>query len=206
MENAVDIVSIRKALRRIMERKGVAPTTLSLQVSNSKTLVKDLLEKTEDVKVSTLVKLAGALDVELEELMARPRVPITGYIGAGGHVIFEDFGEDLEPDETVPRPPGITGPLIALAVRGDSMLPRYKDGDILYVQKQHDGVLEDYIGEDCAVRLKSGEIYVKELQLGSRPGVFTLLSVNASPITDVEVEWASPVAFVMPYRARRRFC
>lgn len=205
MSDVADIVSIRDALRRIMDRKGVKPTTLSLRVGTNKRLVKDLLEKTNDVSMSTLTRLAGALDVPLYELLAAPRVPIAGKIGAGGMVIFEDVGEDIEADRTVIRPPGVSGPLIALLVEGSSMLPKYRDGDIIYIQRNHDGVLPEYLGEDCAVRLTTGETYIKQLMQGSAPGLFTLLSLNAPPIENVEVEWATPVVFIMPARSRHLF-
>ena len=83
MSEGATITSIRDALRRAMERKGIRPTTLSLKVGSNRTLVKDLLEKTSDINVSTLNKLAGALDVPLMELLSAPRVPVVGYIGAG---------------------------------------------------------------------------------------------------------------------------
>lgn len=199
MSETIDIETVRDSLRRVMARRGEKATTLSLKVGSNRTLVKDLLEKAKDVQLGTLVKLAGALDVELEELLASPRVPVAGFIGAGGEVIFEDVGHD----ETVVRPPGISGSLVALAVRGSSMLPKYRDGDIIYIQRQHDGVLPDYIGEDCAVRLESGETYIKQLITGSEEGRFTLLSLNAPPIENVLVEWATPVLFIMPSRSRR---
>lgn len=202
MDSDVDISSIRQALRRVMKEKGMAPTTLSVRVGNNKSLVKDLLEKTDDVRLSTLVKLAGALDVSVDRLLARPRVPVAGHIGAGGVIIFEDIGEEIEPDQTVPAAPGVSGKLVALLVRGDSMLPKYKDGDIIYIQRQHDGVMPEYIGDDCAIRLATGETYLKQLTKGTRDGVFTLRSLNAADIEDVEVEWATPVIFVMPARAR----
>jgi transcriptional regulator with XRE-family HTH domain len=82
VSDAPDMEVIRDNLRREMERKGVKPTTLSLAVGRSKTLVKDLLSKTADVQVGTLIKLAGALDVSLDDLLTRPRVPIVGKIGA----------------------------------------------------------------------------------------------------------------------------
>lgn len=198
MSETADMATIRETLRRIMERQGVKPTTLSLRVGANRTLVKDLLEKGKDVQIGTLTKLAGALDVSLADLLAAPRVPVAGRIGAGGEVIFEESAED----ETVARPPGISGTLVALVVTGSSMLPKYKDGDIIYIQREHDGLLPDYIGEDCAVRLASGETYIKQLIRGSTEDKFTLLSLNAPPIEDVEIEWATPVLFIMPARSR----
>lgn len=203
MSMAVDIAAIRDALRRVMERKGVKPTTLSLQVGTNRTLVKNLLESGQDGQISTLVKLAGALDVDIEELLARPGVSIGGAIGAGGEVLFEDYDAEGGANEIVPRPPGISGDLVALTVRGASMLPKYKDGDIIYIRRSVDGVLRDYLGEDCAVRVKSGGTYVKQLAPGTRPGVFTLRSLNAEDMVDQEVEWATPILFIMPARARR---
>lgn len=198
MGEVADIETVRAALRDIMDRKGVKPTTLSLQVGKSKSLVKDLLERTNDVSFGTLVKLAGALDVTVSDLISAPRVPIVGYIGAGGTIIFEDMGID----DTVIRPPNISTKLIALVVRGTSMLPKYQDGDIIYITKDHDGVLPSYVGRDCAVRLVSGETYIKQLMLGNEPGRFTLFSLNAPPMENVEVEWATPVAFIMPGLSR----
>lgn len=198
MTEVVDIESIRDSLRKIMEHKGVKPTTLSLQVGRNRTLVKDLLEKSKDIQIGTLTKLASALEVPLADLLSAPRVPVAGYIGAGGTIVFEDVGHE----ETVLRPPGISGSLVALSVRGSSMLPKYRENDIIYIQRGHDGLLADYIGEDCAIRLKSGETYIKQLMLGSMPDRYTLLSLNASPMQDQEVEWATPVMFIMPSRSR----
>lgn len=198
MAEQLTIESIRTALRKAMTRKGEKATTLSLRIGSNRTLVKDLLEKTDDVRLSTLTKLANALDIDLQELVSTPPVQVVGYIGAGGTVIFEDLGYG----ETVLRPPGISGTLVALMVKGSSMLPKYKDGDIIYIQRDHDGILPDYVGEDCAVRLHGGETYIKQLIHGNQPGRFTLLSLNADPIENVEIEWATPVLFIMPARSR----
>jgi phage repressor protein C with HTH and peptisase S24 domain len=204
MADTADIVTIRENLRRIMHRKGVKPTTLSQRISTSKTLVKELLTKNSDVQLSTLRKLATALEVDLGDLLALPRVPIVGKIGAGGSVAFlairdEDF---LEADESVPRPPAVSGKLVALIVEGSSMLPKYSDGDIIYIQRTHQGILEGDIGDDCAVRLTTGETYVKQLVRGSKPERFTLRSLNAPDMENVEVEWATRVLFIMPRRSR----
>lgn len=201
MAEVFDMAVFRENLRKAMERKGIKPTTLSLAIGDNKSLVKSIFDRNSDIKIGTLSKLAGVLDVSLEVLLAAPPIAIVGYIGAGGEVIFNEF----ESDDYAPRPPAISGKLEALVVRGDSMLPKYKDGDIIYIQKSHDGVLDDYLNEDCAVRLRSGETYIKQLIKGSEPKRFTLLSLNAPPIVNVEVEWATPIAFILPARSRQLF-
>lgn len=199
MGEHLDMASIRAALERAMEKRGIKPKRLSKVAGLGETAVRDIMAPdSQDVKVGTLVKLAGVLDCDLEDLLGAPRVPLVGYIGAGGTVIYEDMGSD----ETVLRPPSISGAVIALEVRGESMLPKYEPGDVVYIQRQHEGILPSYIGQYCAIRLWSGETYIKRLAYGSREGLFTLQSLNAADLVDVEVEWATPVLFIMPFVSR----
>ena len=183
-----------------MERKGIKAKPLSLAAGLGPTAVRDLLDPDSgDVRLGTLFKLAVPLQSSIEDLIGSDLVPLTGRVGAGGTIIFDE----LDQNDLVPRPPSITGPLEALEVVGDSMFPKYTSGDVIYIQRNHDGVLPIYVGEFCAIRLISGESYLKLLAKGSRPGVFTLRSLNAPDIEDVEVEWATPVLFVLPRFARR---
>lgn len=127
-------------------------------------------------------------------------VPVVGQIGAGGSVIFEDTGAQ----ETTKRPPDTAGELIGLEVVGESMLPKFDPGDIVYISRGHDGVDPADIGSICACRLVTGETYLKRLARGSKPGTFTLRSYNAADMEDVELEWATPIRASIP-RAARRF-
>lgn len=191
--------SVRVSLERIMAEKGIKPTTLSQKVSGSKSLVKDILERGGDIRLGTLIKLALALDVDVSDLLSGPQVPILGNIGAGGSVAFFGDEDDVENREFVMRPPiGGTDKLMALRVVGDSMLPRFDAGDIVYVRRDHNGILPPYLGRHCAVALTDGGVYLKLLTAGTREGLFTLRSLNAADMVDQSVLWASPVIFVMP--------
>jgi DNA-binding Xre family transcriptional regulator len=199
MNESGEMARVQAALRRAMERKGIKAKPLSIAAGLGETAVRDiLLPDATDVKIGTLNKLAMSLDCALEDLIGADAVPLAGRIGAGGAIVFEDLGFD----QSVVRPPSIGGRLEALEVVGDSMLPRYSAGDVVYIQRTHDGVLPGYVGEYCAIRLASGETFLKLLARGSRPGRFTLRSLNADDMEDVEVEWATPVVFVLPRYAR----
>lgn len=199
MQESSAISRVQDAIRRAMARKNIAQKPLAIQAGLGETAVRDILAaNAKDVKIGTLIRLAGALDCTLEDLMGNQTVPLTGRIGAGGNIIFEDLGAD----DAVIRPPGLTGPLEALEVVGDSMYPRYSSGDVIYIRRTHDGVLKEYIGEFCAVRLVTGETFLKLLAKGSIPGKFTLRSLNAEDMGDVDVEWATPVLFVLPRYSR----
>lgn len=201
MADGDEMERVRVALRRAMERKGIKAKPLAKAAGLGETAVRDILEsRSADPKVGTLRKLAIPLDTSIEELIGVNEVLLAGRIGAGGEVIYEETGGL----ETVPRPPGLGGTLEALEVVGDSMLPRYSSGDIVYISRTHDGIDPDAIGEYCAARLTSGETYIKQLARGSRPGFFTLRSLNAADIEDVELVWATPIVSVLPRIGRRR--
>lgn len=199
-EHSDKVEEVREALRRVMERKGMKPKPLAKRAGLGDTSIRDLLDNPgRDIKIGTLQKIAGALEVNVEDLLGDNGVPLTGRVGAGGSIIFSEVDGG-----TMPRPPGGGGDLEALEVIGDSMLPRYSSGDIVYISRTHDGLTADAIGDYCAVRLESGESYIKLLARGSRPGLWTLRSLNAADIEDVELTWATPILFVLSKAARLR--
>lgn len=199
MAGTDEMERVRAALKRAMERVGAKPKPLAIAAGLGETAVRDLLSPdSKDVKVSTLQKLAAQLHTTLEDLIGGELVPLRGRIGAGGSIVYDDIGVS----EGVPRPPGLSGALEALEVQGDSMLPKFSEGDVVYIQRLHDGLHPSYFGEYCAVRLETGETYLKILARGSRPGHYTLRSLNAADIEDVKIVWATPIVMILPRFAR----
>jgi repressor LexA len=193
----VNIAEVREALRRLMRDKKIAAKRLSKVAGLGETAVRDILDKGVEPRVGTLIKIADALEVPASSLFGS-RVPVLGRIGAGGSVLFEETDEP----ELVDRPPGAVGRLMALRVTGDSMFPVYRDGDVIYVARDHEGVLPEYLGEECAVHTYEGGTFLKTLAAGSEPNRYTLVSFNAPPMENIEVVWATPVLFVMRNRKR----
>lgn len=200
MPEDTEIERVKAALKRAMERKEIAAKPLSTAAGLGETAVRDIM-LAKDIKLGTLQRLATALEIGVDDLIGTRSVPLTGRIGAGGTIIFEDLGVD----NPMPKPPGFSGPLEALEVIGDSMWPKYNSGDVVYISRSFDGVLPKYIGEFCAVRLDTGETYLKQLMKGDKPGRFTLRSLNAADIDNVSVSWATPIVFVLPKFARDNY-
>lgn len=190
-----DIASIRATIEREMEAKGFSRRSLSTAAGLSQTAVRDVLDRTENPGIGTLFRIAEALQLPMEAITGSARIPILGEIGAGGSVAY--FKEDQD-FETTERPPLAPGPLMALIVKGDSMLPKYDPGDIVFVHRTHDGVLPEYIGRYCAVHLTDGGTYLKILHQGTQPNRYTLRSLNAADMENVEVVWAAVVQYVKP--------
>lgn len=118
----------------------------------------------------------------------RKAIEIRGYVGAGAEIIPVDdaAGDDIE------LPPGAPPNTTAVIVRGESMYPRYFDGEkLFYLPDQRSP--DELIGRECVVQLADGRVMVKILRRGSRRRLYNLESWNAPLIEDQKVEWAAPV-------------
>lgn len=121
-------------------------------------------------------------------------VPLVGHVGAGAEIFsIDDHAKGGGLDE-VERPLGASRSTVAVRVRGDSMKPAYKDGDLLYYDQQANGDLNHLIGADCVVRLADGRMFVKELRRSD--GNYWLHSHNADPMFNVAIDWAAKVKWV----------
>lgn len=119
-------------------------------------------------------------------------IGLIGYIGAGESIYPFD---DEQAFDQLPAPPGMLGGKAAI-VRGASMLPVYRDGDILYFDaeaKAH----ADAIGRDCMVQIVDGPRQIKRVLRGGKRNTFRLFSyATHSESDDVKLEWAAPVLWV----------
>lgn len=180
------------------KKAGLSQVALAEALHSGRSTVTKLERSEIPLTDRWLERLDAILDCTPADLLG-DEVPIVGKVGAGGTVAFEDMGiEDM-----VRRPPDTSGDLVGLEVCGESMLPKFDPGDIVYISRQHDGVDPADIGAICACRLVTGETYLKQVLKGSRAGTFTLRSYNAADMEDCDLEWATPIRAVTPRQARR---
>jgi repressor LexA len=185
-------------LQSLMEEKGYNPTSLSKLAGIGPTGVRDILNGiVVSPKVQTIAKIANVLGVSSKWLISgdeddRIRIPLVGIVSAGEGWI------PCDPDHRqVDFEPGATD-MIAVEIRGDSMLPTYRDGDVLICNRQRGRSVADQVGKDCVVETADGQNLVKVLKKGSRKGLYTLKSYNPryDDIENVGVAWAAPVLWV----------
>jgi repressor LexA len=125
-------------------------------------------------------------------------VPIMGRVGAGA--VIEPESEQIPPEGLgeVELPFPISEETIAFEVAGDSMLPKYENGDIIVVYREQRHPLTSFYGEEAAVRLKSGERYLKTVERGKSASLVNLTSFNAKPINGVKLEWIGEICVTLP--------
>lgn len=127
---------------------------------------------------------------------ANSQVPVMGRIGAGAEIMpeFEQLPPEglYEIDAMIPLPEGA----IAFEVEGNSMWPRYDEGDVV-ICWQTGSDIEGLLGHEAAVRTADGKRYLKRVLRGAAKGTFDLESHNAEPIRGVKLEWVSAVEHVI---------
>lgn len=185
-----------------MEATGKPDSVRNILRGGSKSPRADTLKK--------LVAVAGTAPAGFESLIERgeahfeqetfqaPKVvgggqiSLVGYIGAGDRVYHFGIGETRI---TVPAPPDVDRG-IAAEVRGESMLPVYRHGDMV-IGSEHLGEIGELVGKDCFVQVVDGPLYLKIVRKGAK-GRFNLESYNEASvlITNQVIEWAAPVAWV----------
>jgi phage repressor protein C with HTH and peptisase S24 domain len=185
---------------RIAERRrqlGLTKAEVARRLGTSKQHYGRLESGETGLDAEWLRRLAKALTCRPVDLLPELgqsglNVPLVGYVGAGEKIFnYDDRGalEELE------APPG-TAHTVAVRVRGDSMWPAYREGDILFYEPTTDFDPDRCLYRDCVVQLKDGTTFVKRILPGPEAGTFTLASYRSPEMVGVALAWASPVLWI----------
>src|SRR3954451_10748725 len=145
------------------------------------------------------IRLIKALEIAaIIDYLELNSVPIMGRIGAGASI--EPEHEQVPPEGLgkIEQPFPIAEETIAFEVSGDSMLPKYENGDVIVVFREQRHPLSSFYGEEAAVRLKTGERYLKTIERGKSSPLVNLKSFNAKPINGVKLEWIGEICVTLP--------
>jgi repressor LexA len=183
--HTMDIELIKAGLAKSGKNKIGLAKALGRQPS----AITALLQGQRRVQADEVPIIAAYLELD--------KVLLMGYVGAGA-TIEPDF-EQVPPEglDSIELPFLIPGELVAFRVRGDSMYPRYDDGDTIVVWKEQRRPLSSFYGQEAAVRTRDGHRFLKTIQRGKSRGQVTLVSFNAKPIENVKLEWIGEIELVL---------
>lgn len=190
----MDRVEFGLQLRAAREERGLSQSQLSKLIGVPQSAI-DRIEKGQSEVSRHTPTLARYFNIG-EAARQEATVPMVGYIGAGAEVFPVDDHQKGDGLEMIQAPPGVFQG-IALTVRGESMWPRFMDGDVIVIDKTQ-LALVSLIGKTCYVQLDDGRCFLKIVQKGSVPGHWNLISHNAPPIENVVIDRAYPVVWVRP--------
>lgn len=209
-------------LNRISERAsklGLTDNALSLRAGLSRDGIRNWRRRTENgeeaagATISALAGVAQALQVSETWLIhgigdqpePSPKITIAGRVGAGAQVPLFDHTESgglyqIEAPSQLLRH-AVPSEIGAVEVEGNSMVPMYQPGDILFFTRHtHDGIPDEDIGRPCIVEDEDGMAWVKQVKRGNEPGQFHLISLNPEAETkhNVRIKWAARVKLTLP--------
>ena len=155
----LDIRLIERGLEKPGKTKGGLATAMGVRPG----AVSEILSGIRLIKASEIAPIMEYLELN--------SVPIMGRVGAGASI--EPEHEQVPPEGLgeVELPFPIAEETIAFEVAGDSMLPKYENGDVIVVYREQRHPLSSFYGEEAAVRLKTGERYLKTIERGKSADV-----------------------------------
>lgn len=123
-------------------------------------------------------------------------VPVMHFVGAGDIVHLLD--DDGRIGDTA-APPGFEKGA-AVIVRGESMMPIFQPGDVLFFKMREDPPKKDLPLRAVIVQVVDGPLYLKKLLPGTKRGLFHLVSVNPNTkvLLDQQVESIARIGWVKP--------
>ena len=153
---------LRKLKNITMKKKkkkiNVAESTISLYESGKREPDYQTLKKLADFFNVSIDYLIGRNENENSNLKPKSvQIPVLGTIPAG--IPIEAIQEVLDYEE-ISEDMASRGEYFALKVKGDSMLPTIKDGDIVIVKQQND--CES--GQICVVMVNGFDATLKEIK------------------------------------------
>ncbi len=197
---AIDALAARYGLTAsgLARAAGLDPTTFN----KSKRLAPD--GKPRWPSTESLTRALTAVNASFDDFAALVSggttggrsIPIVGLAKAGADGFFDDAGFPIGAEETV-RFPGLSDERVyALEISGDSMLPVFREGDVVIVLPG--APLRR--GDRVVVRTRAGEVMAKELGRRNEQSV-ELISLNplypprALPAGDIDwmarIVWSS---------------
>jgi phage repressor protein C with HTH and peptisase S24 domain len=202
---------IWSALDRLAERRGLSASALAKRAGLDPTTFNRSKRITPDGRprwpsTESVAKALAATDTTVEIFVnlitdkngaATQAVPLIGFAEAGAGGFFDDGGFPVGKGwDEIAFPAVNDEHAYALEISGDSMLPAYRDGDVIVVSP----AAPVRRGDRVVVKTRKGEVTVKELKRRTSKNI-ELQSINAEhpdrilAVSDVvwiaRIVWAS---------------
>jgi phage repressor protein C with HTH and peptisase S24 domain len=200
------------AIDRLAQEHGMTPSGLARRAGLDPTTFNKSKRITREGKqrwpsTESIAKILAATGASLGELVSYigsapgggsdvfRRIPLIGFAQAGGGGLFDDAGYPTGAGwDEIPFPEVGDPHTYALEISGDSMVPVYRDGDIVIISPES----QVRRGDRVVVRTRDGEVMAKVLRRRTARQI-ELESVNKAhedrvlPVEDVD--WVARIVW-----------
>lgn len=153
------------------------------------------LAKIIDATGSSVDEFMGLLGINRVSAISGGTVPVLGFAQAGAGGFFEDGGfPEGQGFDLVELPNRVSSSAFALKVAGDSMLPLYRDGDVLVVER--DATVRR--GDRVVVKTTEGEVMAKivDKRTSERIALLSLNPEHADRVIDANrIDWIARIVW-----------
>lgn len=188
---------VRTSLKDARKRAGLSQEALGVAAGSGRSTIVKLEQGVLPMTEDWARRLAPHLNVRPHQLYDGPQIPVIGYVGAGQRVYaYEDM---IDAGDTIARPPMTSGDLLAVEVKGESMLPLAEEGWHIVYTAEATVDENEVLNRVCVVQLDEDEsMLVKRVLRGTKPHHYHLMSTNAPLIEDARLRWAAVVKAIVP--------
>ena len=144
-DNTIDLQVFAKRLSALMESSNETTYSLAEKLSLTPATISRYANGLMKPKVPTVISMAEIFGVndtwlmgydvpkELNKYHHSIKIPVLGYVRAG---IPLEAVEDIIDYEEIPQSMTATGEYFCLMIKGDSMEPKFSEGDVIVVRQQ----------------------------------------------------------------------
>ena len=166
-------------IRNLREEKNINQKDFAKMIDLNVNVLSRIELGTRPARDDELLKIANCLEVSVDDLLGNTlkskeksyKVPVFAYVSAGNPLFTS---EDIIDWEEIPIKYKSQGEFFALMVKGQSMEPRFCEGDVVIVKKQND--VDD--GELAIVLVNGDQATFKQVRK-SEAGI-TLIGTNTA--------------------------
>lgn len=176
----------RISQRELAKKLGVDHSALSLTFRGKR-----------NMKMNEAADLARLLGVPVADVMENAgikpderSIPLKGWIDGHNELHYED--SDIRVTCPSPMPEGS----FAIQYRTSGTPIEHNDGWTMFVRTPQRGVPAECINRTCLVKLSEGVQMVGFVKRGYIKGRYNLILNASQHMNDVELEWATPIAFI----------
>lgn len=166
--------SIGERIKYYRKERGLTQNELAEKTNLSRSHIASIERNIYTPSISTLTEIANALNIESSILISEKttlerktknniQIPVLGTVQAG--IPIEAVEDVLDYEEIAPEM-AAHGEYFALRVKGSSMEPRMREGDVVIVRKQ-----SDVNHDDTAIVLVNGNEATIKRVLKSEAGI-----------------------------------